>query len=267
MAEKKFPWKKKHNTGLDVLNIDGVRVTVRPGDHVTATISELGSCAHKYEQVAPSTRRKPLTDQEIAIAKIQPILEAQSELINKDFKPGIGDIRYTPKDVKGLRELLADKQEQAMGAAMFSLREAKRPWAYECKIDPKGLKTLKNPEEPHLTNIAHAQAVLNVLNLEIRELKIRLELAIQAEEKQTDNRAEKLKYHGFAQHRNHRYHEVDGRLVEYKENRPYFKDNGEDVVAYLEKCKTVRTEKDEKARTARAARRKEQRLIEEGAQA
>jgi hypothetical protein len=208
MAEKKFHWKKRHNTGINVLIVDGERRTVKPGDHLEASISELGSFAGQYEPAAPSTRKRALTPLEIETAKHEVPLKEKSIWISPTYRPGIGSIENIPADVKGLREVLAQKESKApdgeMGMAMMQLHEASKAWAYQVKIDPKGQKSLKEPEGQWLEAIAKAKAALNILQAEIKEIKIRLELAEQAEEKQVNNRAERLRYKGFAQLRNHR---------------------------------------------------------------
>jgi hypothetical protein len=275
MSEKKFHWRKKHNTGINVLIIDGQRTTIKPGDHVHASISELGSCAWAYEPAAPSTRKRPLTQLEIETKKHEEPLKLKSIWLNPKFRPGIGDIKHVPSDVRGLRNVLAEKLSEGfdnqgradgeMGAVKIELKSAWKSWENEVKIDPKRIKSLREPEEPFLTTISKAQAKLNVLQSEIKELKIRLELALQAEEKASDNRAERLKHCGFAKLRDHKYFEVDGRKVQYVDGKPIFKDSGESVLEYLGKCKVVKAEKLNRQRAERAKAARERRELTEAA--
>lgn len=275
MSEKKFTWKKKHGSGINVLVVDGERVTIRPGDHVFASISELGSRASQYEPAAASTRKRELTALEIEVKKNEEPLKLKSLWLNPAFRAGIGSIEHKPNDVKGLREVLAGKQSQdfnkdgqavgELGTAKLELKNAWNAWKYQVSIDPKNEKSLKEPEEPWLSPIAEAMAKLNILQSEIREIKILLEVAESYEKKISDNRAQKLKDHGFSKLRNHKYFEVDGRAIEYKDNKPFFKDDGQSVLEYLENCKKIKTERMQKERALRAKTARERREQTEAA--
>lgn len=217
------------------------------------------------QELAAGTEQTPL---ERETARLEAILREKNEWLSGPQKSGNTLVKYNtiPADAEGLRRIYELKKSEdfeegdgfaiavgEMGMRKLVLKRAWEGWQRQVEIDPMQSLTLNSPQDDHFHQIADAQARLNILQAEIKEIGKRYKAAAKEKVVQADDRAARLRFRGIQKMQNHRIAECDGRPVIYDENgkNPCFKDDGQLIADYMVEVKKYRVSRNA-ARTARA---------------
>lgn len=262
---------KKLGTGSHSFRLsNGKKVSVNSGGYVECELSDLGNQSDCYvelsrEEIKKHNSQTPLKRE---TARFEESLRLESWVLNPDWKPGLGVFAYTPSDKLGLESVLANLKETEE-ICKINLQEIWLGWRNEVKRDPMNEKVLTEPNDRFLEPIARAQAALNVVKKEIKEIESRIAALVEVQE--DPSILAELRRRKFMQGHMKRdkglYKTCDGYAVEYKAGKPFIPDLNISLREYLDKVKTYKNEKSaaKKAESAKARQefldaRKEKRL-------
>lgn len=169
---------KKLNTGSHSFRLkNGKRVSVVSGGYVEVeSIEELGNQADNYVELKrdEATKYNSLSPLKRETTRQEGILRLDSQLLNKNWRPGYGVFISSLKDRDSLEQKLAELQEKDLEICKDNLSEAWGNWKHQCNIDLMQEKKITEPEQHFIPAIARAQAELNICKEEIKTVKSRL---------------------------------------------------------------------------------------------
>lgn len=252
--------------GVHRFKLNGKMVSVKPGEIIDCTAEDLGTRIDQYEKVSVSNSNKsPLLRE---IERLEFLFRGKSIWLNEPVRPDNTTMwRIPPKDLQGLQNCLLTKNKD-MGADGISgelpimksqLREFWRQWNLKVVQDPLGRLDPHQPKDQYLERIAQAQAQVNILELEIKEIERRIKAVGVPHDAVKEDQTARLRFKGHSRcNKDHKMIWCDGRAVKYdKDDKPVFADDGKSVASYLEECKEYQLKQSErkKAEAAKKARR------------
>lgn len=233
--------------GTHRFKLNGNWVSVKPASIISCTADDLGNSIEQYEEVTEKETTGTLLEQ--ATRRFEILYRPKSIWFNEEKPVGTVLWQATPKDLRGLQRCLWAKttEELDKSGEPGELRRAKsilmaawQDYRKACADDPFGrLDRLNPPEGDYLEKIAEAQARVNLIEDEIREIERRIAATEEPLEQKKEDQAARLRFKGrYRCNEDRKVIECDGREVRQDEgDKPVFVDTGESVAEYLEQCK------------------------------
>lgn len=259
-----MPHFRRITGGLHRFKLKGAWVTVKPAAIIECTAEDLGSNIDQYAEVTKKeTTGTPL---EQATRRFEILFRPKSIWFNEVRPAGTVLWQAPPKDLRGLKRCLWAKTTEDLDndgvpgelrQAKSALMEEWKEYRHFCKNDPLGRLDRHNPEGEYLERIAEAQAHVNLIEAEIAEIERRIAAAEEPLGQIKEDQTTRLRFKGrYKCNMDRKIIECDGReVIQDKDDKPVFADNGESVTKYLDRCKEHQTKAAKAKQTQRDAER------------